>query len=334
LRAAGASGDPGEALFVRSTLFDRRGLSVDTSLLPNYALKDTLAAMLRRGAAPKRFRRIAAIGPGLDFADKRDGYDFYPLQTTQPFTVVDAAFRLELGNLDDLRLVGFDLNPAVNAHVRQLAAPAREGRPPYCNFLASARRIGRPPAVAYWQHFGDRIGSPVASAAEPKGGQRAGSGGAAEICHAHRIAGFESGWAGHGWGGVPSGRATNILVYYDPFQQAIAMAGIARMMNTDRVFLSNTVPPAQRPAALEYLQRHSVTYSGVEKLWGRYRGVPAEISAARFVKAIEPRRRGTARIAAGRPIADGVMGRRPPGAAPFQIGHCSSQTGFHRSSDG
>jgi predicted TPR repeat methyltransferase len=55
--------------------------------------------------------------------------------------------------------------------------------------------------------------------------------------------------------------ATNILVYYDRFQQALAMNGIARMMNAGGVFLSNTVLPAQRPAALEYLGRRSVSYS-------------------------------------------------------------------------
>jgi hypothetical protein len=41
-------GDPGEALFVRATLFERRGLSVDTSLLPNYALEDTLTSSIPR----------------------------------------------------------------------------------------------------------------------------------------------------------------------------------------------------------------------------------------------------------------------------------------------
>ena len=48
LRAAGKGSDPGELLYVRSTLYSRRGLSVDTSLLPNFAIEDTLAAMLRR----------------------------------------------------------------------------------------------------------------------------------------------------------------------------------------------------------------------------------------------------------------------------------------------
>jgi hypothetical protein len=39
------------------------------------------------------------------------------------------------------------------------------------------------------------------------------------------------------------------------------MNGIARMMSAGGVFLSNTVLPAQRPVALEYLGRRSVSYS-------------------------------------------------------------------------
>jgi chemotaxis methyl-accepting protein methylase len=34
--------------------------------------------------------------------------------------------------------------------------------------------------------------------------------------------------------------ATNILVYYDPFEQALAMANVARMLRPGGMFLSNT----------------------------------------------------------------------------------------------
>jgi chemotaxis methyl-accepting protein methylase len=55
--------------------------------------------------------------------------------------------------------------------------------------------------------------------------------------------------------------ATNVLVYYDRLQQALAMANIARMMNSGAVFLANNVLPAQHTTSLEYLGRKSVTYS-------------------------------------------------------------------------
>ena len=42
-------------------------------------------------------RRVALIGPGLDFTDKAEGYDFYPPQTIQPFALLDSLVRLGLG---------------------------------------------------------------------------------------------------------------------------------------------------------------------------------------------------------------------------------------------
>ena len=55
--------------------------------------------------------------------------------------------------------------------------------------------------------------------------------------------------------------ATNVLVYYDRFQQALAMANIARMLNHGGVFLANNVLPAQHTADLEYLGRRTTTFT-------------------------------------------------------------------------
>ena len=55
--------------------------------------------------------------------------------------------------------------------------------------------------------------------------------------------------------------ATNILVYYDRFQQALAMSNIARMMGTGGIFVSNTLLPATHDERLKYLGGRSVTYA-------------------------------------------------------------------------
>jgi len=55
--------------------------------------------------------------------------------------------------------------------------------------------------------------------------------------------------------------ATNILVYYDLFQQALAMANIAHMMNPGALFLSNDTLSAHHVAALVFLYRRSVSFS-------------------------------------------------------------------------
>lgn len=262
LRSASQEGDPQKARFVQASLFDQRGLSVDTSLLPNFALEDTLRAMVRKGAmAPGSIRSIAVIGPGLDFTDKRDGYDFYPLQTIQPFAVMEAVIRLGLGKLNDLRVITFDLNPAVNTHLLQMAKRVQAGNSYVVQLPRDGAADWTPQAIAYWEHFGELIGSTVTPMAAPKGlSVRA-------LAVRPECAALIEPLDLNVVGQVLDERqfdlvvATNILVYYDRFQQALAMAGIARMMNTGGVFLSNTVLPAQKPTALEYLGRRSVTYS-------------------------------------------------------------------------
>jgi hypothetical protein len=83
LESARVMGDASGEFVERSKLFRDRGLSSDTSLMPNFAIEKSLAAMKSRGLlAAGSVRRVAIIGPGLDFTDKQDGYDFYPQQTT------------------------------------------------------------------------------------------------------------------------------------------------------------------------------------------------------------------------------------------------------------
>ena len=64
--------------------------------------------------------RVAIVGPGLDFTDKAEGYDFYPVQTIQPFALADSLMRVQLA-APDLTISTFDLSPRVNAHLS--AAP-------------------------------------------------------------------------------------------------------------------------------------------------------------------------------------------------------------------
>src|SRR6185369_4125762 len=91
LESAKLLGDPSAEFAERSKLYATRGLSSDTSLLPNLAIERALASLKAQGAiAPGSVHRIAIIGPGLDFTDKQDGYDFYPEQTIQPFAIIDS----------------------------------------------------------------------------------------------------------------------------------------------------------------------------------------------------------------------------------------------------
>ena len=103
-------------------------------------------------------RRVGVIGPGLDFTDKAEGYDFYPPQTTQPFSVIDSLRRLGLARADDLRLTTFDLSPRVNLHLQ--AARRRAGAGESYVVVLPRDRDGRwqPDLIGFWKTFGSRIG--------------------------------------------------------------------------------------------------------------------------------------------------------------------------------
>lgn len=268
LKQAGSTKDLQEVFSARSTLYETRGLSVDTSLLPNFALEETLAALVAKGVLkPGSMRRIAVIGPGLDFTDKREGYDFYPLQTIQPFAVIEALLRTGLANDSSIHLTTFDLNEAVTEHVSKLAANGRRGQPYTLQLPRDTEADWNPAAVAYWEHFGDLLGGPVqplpvpamlpsvklrAVAVRP---ELAADLDARDLNIVAETMDFPE---GRGFDLVV---ATNILVYYDRFQQALAMSNIARMMDPSGIFLANDPLPAEHDRRLKYLGRKTVPFS-------------------------------------------------------------------------
>ena len=267
LAEAQQSGDVEQRLSARGTLYQARGLSVDTSVLVNYGLEDTLRTLMEKGLLAKgAVRRIAVIGPGLDFTNKHSGYDFYPLQTLQPFAVMEAVLRLKLGRPDDIEVVTMDLNPEVNAHIANLVRAARAGKA-YTMQLPGETSQWTAEATAYWEHLGDIIGVPATPLPAPAalGGVTVRAVSVAPR-FASRVKPLDLNvvaqrvdWEpGKGFDLVV---ATNILVYYDRFEQALAMASIALMMNPGGIFLANDALSAHHTQALEFLDRHTVAYA-------------------------------------------------------------------------
>jgi hypothetical protein len=265
---AGNSGDVDQVLLTRGTLYQTRGLSADTSLLANYALEDTLSTLSAKGVlAEGRVRRIAVIGPGLDFTNKHNGYDFYPLQTIQPFAVMETALRLKLGKPGEIEVVTLDLNPGVNAHVAKLVQDARAGRAYMVQLPRDTPGDWPQAAVDYWEHFGEVLGTQAKPLPVPQslGGVTLRAVAIAPR-YASRVTPLDLNIVaqrvdleeGQGFDLVI---ATNILVYYDRFQQALAMASIARMMNPGGIFLSNDALSAHHVQSLEFVDRHTVAFA-------------------------------------------------------------------------
>src|SRR6267142_308963 len=159
LVAAKSLNDPTEEFAERSKLYKERGLSLDTSLPPDFALEVAMAAMREHGAlAPGSVRRVGIIGPGLDFTDKQEGYDFYPTQTVQPFAVMDSLLRLKLARAQELQVVTLDLSPRVNDHIARSRRAAMQGRGYTVQLPRDPSRGWKSELVAYWERFGDQIG--------------------------------------------------------------------------------------------------------------------------------------------------------------------------------
>jgi SAM-dependent methyltransferase len=237
--------NPNEEVVERSRLYRTRGLSSDTSILPNFAVEETLKELQRRGLLTGSVRRVAIVGPGLDFADKQEGFDFYPQQTIQPFAVIDSLLRLRLSVLDDLQVTTFDLSPRVNDHLRQARARAAR-RQNYTVQLPRDTQGGWKPELArYWQSFGSMIGSPIVPAAVPQGASglevRAV---AIRPTVVMKVTPVDVNIVLQRQERAPTEQfdliiGTNIFSYYDTFEQSLAMANVARMLRPGGFLLSN-----------------------------------------------------------------------------------------------
>ena len=233
-----------------ATLYSDRGLSTDTRLTASFAIDKALGALAASGRlAAGRVTQIAIVGPGLDFTDKAEGYDFYPQQTIQPFAIADSLVRLRLAPAGDLTITTLDLSPRVNRHLDAAARRAAAGSP-YVIQLPLARDEPKhewhPDLVAYWRQFGSAIGTVVPAApVPPVAGDVRVRAVAVRPSIARAIAARDVNIILERLDPLPERVrfdlvvATNILVYYDRFEQSLALANIATMLKPGGVFLTN-----------------------------------------------------------------------------------------------
>ena len=267
-RAAQSARRPGDRraeLAAYSTMYRDRGLSSDTKLTADFALDTALEAIASKGKmAAQSVRRVAIVGPGLDFTDKAEGYDFYPQQTIQPFALVDSLARFGLANPGDLRVTTLDLSPRVNGHLDAARARAQSGQPYVIQLPLpkdGPKHQWHPDLVSYWQRFGDRIGEDAAPIPPPP------EAGDVRI-RALRVRPAITLTIAPQDVNIILQRlepladdqrfdlivATNILVYYDAFDQALALANITQMLRPGGYFVTNyavsPVPPLEPSASI------------------------------------------------------------------------------------
>lgn len=239
-------GSATEEFAERSRLFKTRGLSSDTSLLPNFAIEQSLAAMANaKLLQPKSVQRIAIVGPGLDFTDKQEGYDFYPQQSIQPFAIIDSLLRLGLAQSNSLEVTTLDLSPRVNEHLRRARQDGLRGQGYTLQLPRDLHAGWKPEAVAYWSQFGNRIGVnerpipvPSLTADVTTRAVRV----RPEVVS--RVMPVDLNIVLQRLELPESARfdliiATNILLYYDVFEQTLGLRNVERMLRPGGFLLTN-----------------------------------------------------------------------------------------------
>jgi hypothetical protein len=246
----------------RANEFSERGISLDTNLWPDYDLDLQFRKMLAAGLITAGgVRRVAIVGPGLDFVNKQDGLDYYPPQTIQPFAVMDSLVRLGLSDAKSLQVVTLDISGNVNAHLERARARAEAGQPYVLQlpWLAAGRwsEDFRRSFVDYWQGLGSQLGVPAKAIPVPGGAEgvetRAVSVRPAMV---GRITPVDLNivfqrmpqQAERGFDLVIG---TNIFLYYGEFEQSLARANVAALLRQGGVLISNDQLAEKVPAGLE-----------------------------------------------------------------------------------
>ncbi len=230
--------------------FKDRGISTDSNLYPDYTIELHLRHMMEQGLLkPGSIRRVAIVGPGLDFVNKNSGSDFYPPQSTQPFAVIDTLARLGLADPATVELTTFDISSRVNKHLAQARTQAAAGKWYTIQLLSTPSDQWDKNYAAgyteYWQKLGDQIGKPTQRIPVPEAASdiwnRAVSVRPAEVLRVTPVdmnVVFQTVL-------LPPDKqfdlviGTNIFVYYDSFEQALARANLATMIKPGGFLISN-----------------------------------------------------------------------------------------------
>ena len=228
-----------------SGVFRDRGIALDTKILSSFGIDAALRDMKTRGAVREgSISRVAVIGPGLDFSNKGFGYDFYPLQTLQPFAIYDSLVRLGLAEAGKIDIVAFDISPEVLGHLRRANDRARTGEG-YVVQLPRELRPWVPDAVEYWRSFGSAIGEsvdPIRPPATLKDLETRAVRIRSQVVLSCQPVDLNFVLEQPGSASKEPFDlviATNVFVYYDSLEQALALQNISTFLNPGGFLLTN-----------------------------------------------------------------------------------------------
>jgi hypothetical protein len=261
----------------QATLFRARGLASDTSIFPDFGVEKALGTMKASGVLHGPVRRVAIVGPGLDFTDRREGYDFYPQQTLQPFAILDTLIRLRLGSAAETETTTFDVSPRINGHLESARQRARE-RGSYTLQLPQNPDAGWVDELsAYWARFGSAVGAAIPGLTPPPGdGQPRVRAVRVRPEVVLKITPQDIDIVLQRLAPLNPGEhfdvilATNVLIYYDLFEQSLALKNIAGMLRPGGLFVTNgpviEVPSTPLTFAGTLEVKYTTRVNGIDRL--------------------------------------------------------------------
>src|SRR5215471_11962318 len=236
--------DAGDAV---AALYRSRGLSTDTAIEAGYTVYLGLG-VLKALEPERRVRRVLVIGPGLDLAPRTGLIDDAPPESYQPWAVIDALAGLGLARLDDLDVVGADINPRVVDHLRRAQAA-----PPSLRLESGLRQTPQLSLERDYREYFAQLGNAIAVSREPV------SEPAGRLTRIVRVQPAAARTLSAQPLDVVTGRltgepfdlaiATNILPYFDDGELALALSNIAAMLAPGGVLLHNDLRPSMRDVA-------------------------------------------------------------------------------------
>jgi hypothetical protein len=222
-----------------AALYRSRGLSTDTAVEAGYLVYLGLG-VVRSLDPSRRIRRVLIVGPGLDLAPRTALHEEGPPQSYQPWAVIDALVSLGLARLDDLTVVGADINPRVVSHLRRAAA-----HPPLLRLTSEIRETPGVALTADYRDYFKQLGQAIGTERNTAGTDRLSkivqvSSSASRALEAETVDIVTERLTGEPFDLVI---ATNILPYFDDGQLMLAMTNVAAMLRPGGILLHNEPRP-------------------------------------------------------------------------------------------
>jgi hypothetical protein len=242
-------------------LYRKRGLSTDTPVESGFVIHTGLA-VLKALEPDRRVRRVLIVGPGLDLAPRTGLLEDAPPQSYQPWSVMDALISLGLSQVDDLTVMGVDVNPRVVEHLRR----ARQAPP---SLLLGSALAGDTRVVLssdyrdYFARLGRAIGTEASASSQRKVVRVSPM--SAQALSAETLNIVTARLDGPAFDLVI---ATNVLPYFDDVELALAMSNIAATTGPGGVLLHNEGRPVlgdiTTAVGLPFEQSRHVTIATVQ----------------------------------------------------------------------